>query len=154
MLAGAGLGKPSSPPGAIPQPETRARVISWKPKWHGDRISKAQINWLPRIVGLGVGGTGRLGRYQGPFAKSPPPTPHQFQGPHPSCEIQDARPPDFVPAAGQKVPYVMGAGKKGSPTLYPRNVLFHPCPASTQTWASTQVRGAYSCAGRGTRTAL
>lgn len=74
MLAGAGLGKPSSPPGAIPQPETRARVISWKPKWHGDRISKAQINWLPRIVGLGVGGTGRLGRYQCPLAKPPPPT--------------------------------------------------------------------------------
>lgn len=56
--------------GQFPQPETRARVISWKAKWHGDRISKAQINWLTGIVGLrrGWGGgrwrAGRLGRYR------------------------------------------------------------------------------------------
>lgn len=50
-----GLRKQSCPPDATPQPETRARVISGKPKWLGDRISKAQIDWLTRDVGLGGG---------------------------------------------------------------------------------------------------
>lgn len=68
--------------GQFPQPETRARVISWKAKWHGDRISNAQINWLTGIVGLrrgwggGVGGGGEPVGSEGtsdPSLSSPPP---------------------------------------------------------------------------------
>lgn len=63
--------------GQFPQPETRARVISWKAKWHGDRISKAQINWLTGIVGLRRG-WGWVGGWEveSQSARKVPMTPH------------------------------------------------------------------------------
>lgn len=39
-LAGEGVGKQSSAAGATPQPETRAPVISGKPKWLGIAFQK------------------------------------------------------------------------------------------------------------------
>lgn len=126
MLAGAGLGKPSSSPGAIPQPETRARVISWKPKWHGDRISKAQINWLPRIVGLGVGVTGRLGRYQCPLAKSPPPP---IPGTAPKLRDPRRKAAWLRPSRGTEGAIRHGRRKKRVSYSLPQQCVVSPLPS-------------------------
>lgn len=114
-----GVRKQSSPPDATPQPETRAPVISGKPKWLGDRISKAQIDWLTGDVGLGEGwgwgGSGQLGWYHCPLAK-PPPAPYSRDRTQ-AERSNTQRPFDFISAAGQKALCVLGQ-RRGVPTPY------------------------------------
>lgn len=74
--AGAGPEKQPSAPGAIRQPETRARVISGKPKWRGGSHFKSsnRLTDSDRWTGEGekVSRAGLLGQGQCPFSKSPP----------------------------------------------------------------------------------
>lgn len=117
-----------------PNPKPEPGPLAGNRSGAGDRISKAQIDWLTRIVGLGGWGEGGCGEPDGsdgtnvPFLSPSPPPPARDC---PEAARSDRhRPPDFSPAAGQKAPCVLGARKTGPYSLPEQCVVSSPYPTA------------------------